>query len=284
MKERNRRFTAALCGTLAIHIAAAALLGIFGLHFYRHPPGEVIEVDVNSGGGGGGGGGGNPAPAEEKKSGVLSSMTQGLSDIVEKVEEKTEETVQKTEEKVETKTEPRVTEPQETPAAEPSHESNDENNKEPVSNANGGEGTGSGGGEGSGEGTGKGSGEGSGEGSGSGSGSGDGNGSGTGSGEGPGSGRGAPGPVTPPRILSKVDPVYPFSAQTADASGVVRVTIHLDAGGNVTRASIASSSGRGDMDQAALSAVYNWSFSPALDGYGQPAPSRITIPVTFRMK
>ena len=123
-----------------------------------------------------------------------------------------------------------------------------------------------------------GSGTGTGTGTGTGSGSGSGNGNGSGSGE----GRGVP--VTPPRLLREVAPVYPASARNSGATGVVTVRILVGADGSVEDVTVVGSSGNGAMDNSVVTAVNKWRFSPAKDKYGQNARCRVTRAVSFNLR
>ena len=58
MTDRGRRFGKGVAIALAVHIIAAALLGVLGYRFTQRPP-QILEVTL--GGGGGGGGKGNAA-------------------------------------------------------------------------------------------------------------------------------------------------------------------------------------------------------------------------------
>lgn len=62
MTDRGRRFGKGIAIALAVHIIAAALLGILGYRFTQRPP-QILEVTL--GGGGGGGGKGSAAPRRE---------------------------------------------------------------------------------------------------------------------------------------------------------------------------------------------------------------------------
>ena len=61
MTDRGRRFGKGIAIALAVHIIAAALLGILGYRFTQRPP-QILEVTL----GGGGGGGGKGSAAAEK--------------------------------------------------------------------------------------------------------------------------------------------------------------------------------------------------------------------------
>ena len=124
------------------------------------------------------------------------------------------------------------------------------------------------------------SGDGTGEGSGEGTGSGSGSGSGTG--DGVGDGRGVP--VTPPRVASAVQPRYPSSARSRGIEGVTGVKMLVGADGRVQEAFVVRSSGNGDLDQAALDAVYKWRFTPAKDKFGMKAPCYVTQGIRFDLR
>jgi protein TonB len=72
--------------------------------------------------------------------------------------------------------------------------------------------------------------------------------------------------------------LYPPEAVAAGIQGEARVRITLDAGGAVTQASIARSSGHGVLDAAALRAVYGLERLP-----GAPA-GELVLPVIFRLR
>lgn len=53
MTDRGRRLGKGIAIALAVHIIAAALLGILGYRFTQRPP-QILEVTLGGGGGGGG--------------------------------------------------------------------------------------------------------------------------------------------------------------------------------------------------------------------------------------
>lgn len=130
--------------------------------------------------------------------------------------------------------------------------------------------------------SGAGSGSGSGEGDATGQGADEGEGSGQGEGEGSGSQSGVP--VTPPSVVSYVEPDYPGRAMLDGTSGVVQVRITVNASGGVDAVSVSGSSGSAALDRAAVEAVYRWTFSPALDTHGQPMACTIYLPVNFKIR
>lgn len=113
---------------------------------------------------------------------------------------------------------------------------------------------------------------------------GNGSGTGSGSGDGAGAGEGRGVPVTPPRVVSAVQPKYPSSARSAGIEGVVGVKMLVNSSGKVENAFVVRSSGNAALDEAALAAVYKWRFSPAKDKFGQKAPCYVTQGIRFDLK
>ena len=90
--------------------------------------------------------------------------------------------------------------------------------------------------------------------------------------------------MTPPRVVSAVQPKYPSSARNAGVEGVVGVKMLVNASGKVEEAFVVRSSGNADLDEAAVAAVYKWRFSPAKDKFGQKAPCYVTQGIRFDLK
>lgn len=111
---------------------------------------------------------------------------------------------------------------------------------------------------------------------------GSGSGGGYGDGVGEGSGRGVP--VTPPRVVSSVQPKYPSSARNQGIEGVVAVKMLVGSDGRVEDATVVGSSGNGELDAAAINAVYKWRFSPAKDKFGQKARCYVTQGIRFDLR
>ena len=148
-------------------------------------------------------------------------------------------------------------------------------------------GTGSGfGGASSGEGWGGGSGSpGSGGGTGGGYGSGEGNSrsrSGAGGEESVVYFAGMPG-ISPPGYPRASQPPYPNDAKKRGEEGDVRIKVKVLADGRVGHAEVAKSSGFASLDGAALEAVRNWRFKPALKGR-DAVVCWINIPIKFRLR
>ena len=126
--------------------------------------------------------------------------------------------------------------------------------------------------------------KGSGTGQGSGHGSGVGPGTGSGSGGGYGSGNGNGAVAVMPRIIRKIDPVYPAAERNAGitGSGVVRLLVNTN--GTVDEVTLVSSSGNANLDQAGINAAYKWRFTSAVGTNGQKVRCYLRLPFTFRLR
>lgn len=113
---------------------------------------------------------------------------------------------------------------------------------------------------------------------------GSGSGSGSGAGSGGGTGSGAKGLISPPRILQKVEPRYPESVRRDGVEGSVTVKMEIMENGKPSNVWVVGSSGRNELDEAAVKAVERWRFVPARDSVnGQPVVCITTVEVKFRL-
>lgn len=262
MEQQMKRYGISLAVTVLCHVGAALCLGMAGSLFLKPPVSqEPIEIVLNTGGGQAGGGQKtHPSPLEETAEMDHPSLST-------QEEETTAEDV--------TEDFP-IMEKQEDPVVEEVFHRTTLPDTKASSSASGTEmaafpsGAGSGSGSGEGDATGQGAGEG------------EGNGQGQGDGEGSGSQSGFP--VTPPSVVSYVEPDYPGRAMLDGTSGVVQVRITVNATGGVDTVSVSGSSGSAALDRAAVEAVYRWTFSPALDTHGQPMACTIYLPVNFKIR
>jgi protein TonB len=78
-----------------------------------------------------------------------------------------------------------------------------------------------------------------------------------------------------------VEPVYPELAKRARVQGRVILVVTVDEEGNVS--DIRVSSGHPLLDEAALTAVRQWKYSPTLLN-GEPVPVIATVTVIFNLK
>jgi len=89
-----------------------------------------------------------------------------------------------------------------------------------------------------------------------------------------------PGAVTPPTVVHHVDAVYPPSALASREHSDVVLTLTVDADGHVSKVDVAQSSGAADLDEAAVVAARQWTFTPAMRD-GNAVASRIKVPFHF---
>lgn len=263
MDQQTKRYGISLAVTVLCHVVAALCLGMAGFLFLKPPVSqEPIEIVLNTGGGQAGGGQkALPSPLEE-----TAEMDQSLSTQEEEppAEDVTEDFP--------------IMEKQEDPVVEEVFHRTTLPDTKASSSASGTEMAASPSGAGSGSGSGEG--DATGQGAGEGEGSGQELGQGNGEGSGPQSGV----PVTPPSVVSYVEPDYPGRAMLDGTSGVVQVRITVNASGGVDAVSVSGSSGSAALDRAAVEAVYRWTFSPALDTHGQPMACTIYLPVNFKIR
>jgi TonB family protein len=88
------------------------------------------------------------------------------------------------------------------------------------------------------------------------------------------------GGVKQPKILKKVDPVYPEEARKNGIQGVVILEAKIDETGRVIDALVLRSVP--DLDQAALDAVKQWIYEPLIIE-GKPRKVIFTVTVNFRL-
>jgi protein TonB len=86
--------------------------------------------------------------------------------------------------------------------------------------------------------------------------------------------------IKPPSRLVYVAPVYPVLARTTQVEGVVIIDATIDEQGNVIEARVLRSIPL--LDEAAVSAVRRWRFSPTLLN-GVPVPIVMTVTVNFQL-
>jgi protein TonB len=84
--------------------------------------------------------------------------------------------------------------------------------------------------------------------------------------------------IQPPRKIVDVQPVYPVIARESRQQGVVILETVIDAKGGVEQVRVLR--GYPLLDQAAIDAVRQWRFTPALLN-GQPVPVVMTVTVNF---
>jgi periplasmic protein TonB len=89
------------------------------------------------------------------------------------------------------------------------------------------------------------------------------------------------GAIKAPRKVRHVSPVYPAIAQSAHVEGIVIIDATIGADGRVQDAHVRR--GHPLLDQAALDAVRQWTFTPTLLN-GVPVPVIMTVTVRFTLR
>ena len=128
-------------------------------------------------------------------------------------------------------------------------------------------------------------GSGGGIGTGTGTGVGPGEGAGVGPGKGGGIGGGVfrvGGGVTPPTVLSRIEPVYSEEARKAKYQGVVVLSAIVRKDGSIEILKVVRSLGLG-LDENAIRALKGWRFRPGMKG-GKPVDVALNIEVNFSLR
>jgi protein TonB len=86
--------------------------------------------------------------------------------------------------------------------------------------------------------------------------------------------------VSPPSVLSRVDPVFPEEAGTDKAAGTVILSCVIGAAGRAQEIRVVKSNGAG-FDANAIAALSKWLFKPGMLN-GVPVQVRATVEVNFR--
>ncbi len=89
------------------------------------------------------------------------------------------------------------------------------------------------------------------------------------------------GNVWGPKLTRRVDPVYPPAARDDNVQGTVIISALIDEEGHVKNPAVLS--GHRLLNDAALAAVSQWQYTPALLD-GQPWPMRLNISVVFKLQ
>jgi len=86
----------------------------------------------------------------------------------------------------------------------------------------------------------------------------------------------------PPEPTRRVPPAYPKEAKQAKIEGEVLVEVMVGADGAVGETRVLKSVPA--LDAAAVAAVRQWRFAPALDCWGRPIACRVVLPVRFALR
>lgn len=84
----------------------------------------------------------------------------------------------------------------------------------------------------------------------------------------------------PPRAVRTPPPEYPEALGCDGIGGRVDLRITITPEGSVGNVALQKSSGRRELDEAAIAAVHTWEFAPATRG-GRPVQSTISVPMSF---
>ena len=92
----------------------------------------------------------------------------------------------------------------------------------------------------------------------------------------------AEGDVKPPKLLKKVDPVYPEEARKEGIEGVVLLSVRADKEGRIEQVKILKSPHE-LLSKAAVEAVKQWLYKPMFIK-GKPMPIIFTVTMNFKLK
>ena len=84
-----------------------------------------------------------------------------------------------------------------------------------------------------------------------------------------------------PRILRKVNPVYPVEAKADGLEGTVLIEVRLAKDGTVAEARVTS--GHPTLAEASLAAVRQWRYEPVLGPDGEPVEATLTVTIRFTL-
>jgi protein TonB len=85
------------------------------------------------------------------------------------------------------------------------------------------------------------------------------------------------------KVNRRVDPVYPPASRRAGEEGTGVYRVLVDPNGRAQDVSVVTSSGHPRLDEAAMTAIRKWAFSPAMQG-GQAVQSYTKVQVKFELK
>ena len=87
---------------------------------------------------------------------------------------------------------------------------------------------------------------------------------------------------TAPRVLRRVEPIYPLEARNRGLEGTVVLHVNLDARGHIQRAWVARASAAETLIRAAMDAIYQFEFEPGRQK-DVPVPCTVAIPFEFHL-
>lgn len=94
-----------------------------------------------------------------------------------------------------------------------------------------------------------------------------------------------PGPakITPPGLVSRIPPLYPYAARRRGLEGWVEIRLAVDESGRVKQVEVIKSEPKKVFEAAVIKAARQWRFNPALK-QGQPVAAAYRTVVRFELK
>jgi protein TonB len=92
----------------------------------------------------------------------------------------------------------------------------------------------------------------------------------------------AEGDVKPPKLIKKVNPVYPDEARKEGIEGAVILKVRTDEQGSIEKIKVLDSP-HDLLSKAAIEAVKQWKYEPLLKK-GNPVPIIFTVTMNFKLK
>lgn len=89
--------------------------------------------------------------------------------------------------------------------------------------------------------------------------------------------------LSEPRVIEKVNPVYPEAARDERVQGVVVLDITVDTAGAVAAATVTKDPDA-RLSKAAVEAVKQWKLEPARTSAGDPVAVVYTVTVVFKLQ
>ena len=87
----------------------------------------------------------------------------------------------------------------------------------------------------------------------------------------------------PPRLIRKIDPMYPFTAKRKSIEGSVTIQMIVDKSGRVIEVMALKAEPEGIFESSAISAVKRWRFKPAIKD-GRPVDVIVVVPLVFGLE
>ena len=88
--------------------------------------------------------------------------------------------------------------------------------------------------------------------------------------------------ITPPKIISKVQPSYPVDAKKAKHEGIVQLALVIGADGKIENIRVSKPLDP-SLDKSAIDAVRQWTFEPATKD-GKPVKVEVHLEINFSLK